>query len=115
MRRPASSTLLPVALVLLSALALGLRALHYAQVFPGDGSVDLMIADSAYHARRALFSFVNFPSVLVFDSYMAFPDGARVPMPPLYDWSLAAVARLFGDEESRLIAPAVDQSVFLID
>jgi asparagine N-glycosylation enzyme membrane subunit Stt3 len=73
-----------------------LRGLGIGEVFPGDGLVDLDVADAAYHARRALFSFVNFPAVLVWDSYIAHPDGAAVPMPPLYDWALAAVARAFG-------------------
>jgi len=90
-------TRIPLQLFLLAALAVAVRGLGIAQVFPGGGWVELETGDSAYHARRALWSFVNFPSVLVFDSYMSYPGGAVVPMPPLYDWALGGLARLFGD------------------
>ena len=60
-------------------------------------SVQFALTDASYHARRALYSFVNFPAILSFDPYIAYPDGAPVPIPPLYDWMLAGVARLFGD------------------
>lgn len=84
----------------IALLALALRAVGYDAVFPGHGLVELAPADSSIHARRALYSFRNFPAVLTFDPYMAWPDGARVPMPPLYDWLLGGVARLFGDSEA---------------
>ena len=88
---------LPLQLFFLAALAVAVRGLGVAQVFPADGWVEIETGDSAYHARRALWSFVNFPSVLIFDSYISYPGGAVVPMPPLYDWALGGVARLFGD------------------
>jgi dolichyl-diphosphooligosaccharide--protein glycosyltransferase len=69
-------------------------------VFLGDGEVLIEIRDASIHARRALFSFVNFPAILNWDPYLAYPTGAPVPMPPLYDWTLAAVARAFGDSLS---------------
>jgi len=78
------------------AVAVGIRALRFEVAFPGDGTVQFTSDDATYHARRALYSFVNFPSVLDFDPYIAYPDGAPVPWPPLYDWALAGVARLFG-------------------
>jgi asparagine N-glycosylation enzyme membrane subunit Stt3 len=78
-------------------LALAVRCLEVGQVFGVGDEVFLGIGDSAYHARRALFSFVNFPAVLYRDPYLAYPDGAVVPMPPLYDWMVGALARLFGD------------------
>ena len=76
--------------------AWGVRSLVVASVFLGDGTVLLGLDDSAYHARRALYSFVNFPAILHFDSYIAYPDGSPIPSPPLYDWLLGGVARLFG-------------------
>ncbi len=79
------------------ALALGIRALRFDAAFPDEGIVRFAIHDASYHARRALYSFVNFPAVLTFDPYIAYPDGAPVPIPPLYDWMLAGTARLFGD------------------
>jgi asparagine N-glycosylation enzyme membrane subunit Stt3 len=90
----------PCALALLgiAALALVLRSLDAPFVFVGD-DVILDAFDGAYHARRALYSFLRFPQVLSFDPLMRYPDGAPVPLPPLYDWLLAAVARLFGDDE----------------
>lgn len=79
------------------ALAIAARLLNLPVVFV-DGDVYLAMWDASYHARRALYSFQAFPKILYFDPYLAFPDGAPVPMPPLYDWLLAAVARLFGDD-----------------
>ena len=79
--------------------AWGIRSLIAPNVFIGDGVVLLGIDDSAYHARRALYNFVNFPAILQFDPYMAYPDGSAIPFPPLYDWLLAGVARLFGRSE----------------
>jgi dolichyl-diphosphooligosaccharide--protein glycosyltransferase len=79
------------------ALALGIRALRFETAFPDDGRVQFALADASYHARRALYSFVNFPAILTFDPYIAYPEGAQVPIPPLYDWMLAGVARLFGE------------------
>ncbi|MBW2390998.1 MAG: glycosyltransferase family 39 protein [Deltaproteobacteria bacterium] len=76
--------------------ALVVRSLGVADVFLSDDMVLLGLNDGAYHARRAYYSFVNFPSILYFDPYMAFPDGSPVPWPPLYDWAIAGVARIFG-------------------
>jgi len=64
-----------------------------------DGDVLLAMWDGSYHARRALWSFANFPRVLFHDPYLAFPGGSAVPMPPLPDWTLAALARLSGGGE----------------
>ena len=86
-----------VGLLAAFALALGIRALRFDGAFPDEGIVRFALHDASYHARRALYSFVNFPAVLTFDPYIAYPDGAPVPIPPLYDWLLAGVARLFGD------------------
>jgi hypothetical protein len=90
----------PVALALgaAGALALGLRALGLERVFSSDGRILLALHDCCYHARRALYSFEHFPAVLELDPFIAFPGGAVVPMPPLYDWALAGVALLFGTE-----------------
>jgi dolichyl-diphosphooligosaccharide--protein glycosyltransferase len=92
--------LVAIALALVMLLALSLRISNRDEVFTGSEGALIRAGDASYHARRALYSFVNFPAVLTFDSYVAWPDGATVPMPPLYDWTLAAVARLFGDTEA---------------
>lgn len=65
-------------------------------VFAADGHVLLEPWDGSYHARRALYTFENFPAVLRFDPYLDYPDGAVVPVAPLYDWLLGGVARGFG-------------------
>ncbi len=75
-----------------------LRSTGFFDVFPGEGAVILGLDDAQFHARRALYSFVNFPAVLEFDWFLAYPDGAPAPVPPLFDWATAAVARLLGDE-----------------
>jgi asparagine N-glycosylation enzyme membrane subunit Stt3 len=80
-------------------VALLLRSLAAPWVFI-DGDVMLDPWDGAYHVRRAFYSFINFPSILYFDAYLRFPDGAPVPFPPLYDWGVAAVARFLGDSEA---------------
>jgi asparagine N-glycosylation enzyme membrane subunit Stt3 len=57
-----------------------------------------------YHLRRIWFSVVNFPASLAFDSYMNHPLGAPAVWPPLFDWSIAAVAR-------ALVGPAEQGAV----
>jgi len=91
-------------LLLACLLALFLRATNLARVFPpdgvlpSDGWIVLGTDDSYFHARRALYSFENFPAVLEFDRYLAYPRGAAQPSPPLHDWLIAGTARLFGDD-----------------
>lgn len=96
-RRRAGRAVVWLALAGALATALALRSFAFTQVIAPDGGVCFEASDGAYHARRALYSFVHFPAVLAFDSYIAFPDGAAVPMPPLYDWLLGGLARAFGD------------------
>jgi len=94
-----------VALVLLACLVgLLLRATNVASVFPSDGVpaadgwIGLGKDDSYFHARRALYTFENFPATLEFDRYLAYPRGAAQPSPPLHDWLIAGTARLFGKD-----------------
>src|SRR5512134_1537401 len=103
MARPAA----PCALLLLTALAFCIRALWLGDAFGPEGAVHFWGPDAAYHARRALYSFMRFPEVLWFDPYLAFPKGAIVPMPPLFDWAIAAVARCFGESEQAFERVAV--------
>jgi dolichyl-diphosphooligosaccharide--protein glycosyltransferase len=77
-------------------VAIAARSLGLEQVFLGDGTVVFNFADAFYHARLALFSFENFPRILAFDSCLNFPHGAPTGYPPLWDWTVAGVARLFG-------------------
>ena len=81
-----------------------LRATNLENVFPPDGAllsdgwVLLGVDDSYIHARRALYTVENFPTILEFDHYLAYPRGAAQPSPPLHDWLIAGVARLLGDD-----------------
>lgn len=95
-----------ILVVLLGALAWMLRALGLEVVFPGDGTTVFLSWDSYYHARRAVFGLANFPHVLAFDPYLSHPDGAIVPWPPLYDFLLAAAAKLAGAGPERFDAVA---------
>jgi dolichyl-diphosphooligosaccharide--protein glycosyltransferase len=78
------------------ALALGIRSLGFEFVFVGD-EVVFPPADAQYHLRRAFYTFVNFPAVLLFDPYINYPGGASVPWAPLFDFVLGSVARLLAD------------------
>ena len=91
-RTPSRWPLLALALLLAAAL----RTVGFEEVFLADGTVAFAFGDAFYHARRALWSFENFPRVLFFDACLNHPDGSVVPHPPLLDWSVAAVARAFG-------------------
>ncbi|MGE4652536.1 MAG: hypothetical protein AAEJ53_16745 [Myxococcota bacterium] len=96
-KRPASRLEI-AALIGACGVGLLLRALNFPVIFPAEGDVLLGLDDAQFHARRALYSFVNFPAVLDFDWFLAFPDGAAAPVPPFFDWATAGVARLFGDD-----------------
>ncbi len=83
--------LLPWALLFGSAVVL--RALRLGLVFV-DGEVRFpMGEDELYHLRRIWFSVVHFPATLAFDLYMNHPEGAAPIWPPLFDWTVAALAR----------------------
>lgn len=90
------------ALIAACGVGLLLRCLAYHSVFAENGDVLLGLDDAQFHARRALYSFVNFPAVLDFDWFLAYPDGAPSPVPPFFDWATAGVARLFGNDTRTL-------------
>ncbi|MCP4006450.1 MAG: hypothetical protein GY725_19910 [bacterium] len=94
-----SRTLQIVGIVFVVLIAFVVRAAGLEFVLVGD-EVIMAYGDGMYHARRALFSFVNFPAVLWYDSYINYPDGAPVMVPPLLDWIVAGVARLFGTSQT---------------
>ena len=74
--------------------AIVFRALRFGLIFGAGGVQFPHGADEMYHMRRIWFSVVNFPASLDFDRYVDFPHGARCVWPPLFDWCIAAVARL---------------------
>jgi dolichyl-phosphooligosaccharide-protein glycotransferase len=89
-------------LLVIAGLAFAVRAAQFPQILLDDGEVVLRLDDSQYHARRALYTYVNFPRVLERDRYLNFPKGADVPWPPLYDFALGALGRLLADRPEGL-------------
>ena len=77
----------------LGLLALLVRALPFPTVFAPSG-VHPSGPDAYYHLRRIAYTVVGFPRFLDFDPYVAFPDGGRPIWTPLFDFALAALARL---------------------
>jgi dolichyl-diphosphooligosaccharide--protein glycosyltransferase len=90
-----------IALLCICAIGFALRASGFEWVFVGD-EVHLVIGDGHYHARMALYSLANFPSLLGFDPYVKFPDGAAPQTPPFPAWVLAALAQLLGGAPATL-------------
>lgn len=86
-----SSGSVVLALCAVAVLVLVVRLLGFEEVLQ-DGSVVFPPADPQYHLRRAFYSFVNFPDVLLFDVYINHPGGAAISWPPLYDLAIAGVA-----------------------
>lgn len=84
-------------LIALGVVVVAVRGVGFEHVFSKDvDGVVLTIDDAQYHARRAGYTYENFPAVLSFDPYLNFPRGAPVPWPPLYDFALGAAGRLVG-------------------
>ena len=88
-----------LALGALMILAVLIRSLGFEFVFVGD-HVTFPPADAQYHLRRALYTFAQFPAVLLFDPYINFPGGAPVPWPPLFDFLLGGAARLLANDHA---------------
>lgn len=85
-------------LPLLLVAAFLVRSIGFELVFLDDGSLVYGSPDAFYHARRVFFTFTHFPSFLIRDPCINFPDGAVITHPPLHDWGVAAIARLFGSD-----------------
>ena len=80
---------------LAAAMAVGvaLRLSTRPQLTAG-GRTHVLGSDDAYHMRRARFAVENFPSTILFDPLMNFPEGGVPIWPPLFDLALAAPSRL---------------------
>ncbi|MDP6979907.1 MAG: glycosyltransferase family 39 protein [Myxococcota bacterium] len=79
--------------------ALFIRALGFEQVFTEEGAA-FAPADATYHMRRAFYTFANFPETLLHDPLLNFPGGVNVPWPPLFDWIVGGVAKLFASDQA---------------
>ena len=98
-----------VGLLVLCGLVVSARGVGFEKIFDREAGVVLLAMDDAqYHARRAAHTAEHFPEVLWFDPFLNYPSGAFVPWPPLYDFGLGALGRLFGDLDAVLAwAPVV--------
>ncbi|NOZ20190.1 MAG: hypothetical protein GXP25_03785 [Planctomycetes bacterium] len=76
-------------------LALLTRIWDWGRFFQG-GHFLPCCPDSYYHMRRIFLIQSHFPWVPHFDSYIAYPYGAEVFWPPLFDWGIACLAMAFG-------------------
>ena len=81
------------AMLAILLLALALRALGFEWVFVDGDTVVFPPSDAQYHVRRSLYAWLNFPRVLLSDSYINYPGGAAISWPPLFDFVVSAVAR----------------------
>jgi dolichyl-diphosphooligosaccharide--protein glycosyltransferase len=83
----------------------------WSAVFPG-GPVQFLVADPYYHMRRIQYAVRHFPTILEFDPFVNFPDGAPIYWPQGFDLMLAAAARFLVPDAStpgveRLCALAI--------
>ena len=95
---------LPAYLGVMSVLAVVVRLLPWrASISPNH--VLFIQPDAYYHLRRATIMVRNFPLYPTIDSYMAYPQGAEPPWPPLYDFFIAlfSMAAGLGDPSDRTI------------
>lgn len=76
-------------------LGFAVRGQTFQHVFRGDAVV-FPLGDSYYHLRRAEYTVLHAPDVLLFDPLVNHPDGAWIPWPPLHTLLLAGVGRAIG-------------------
>jgi dolichyl-diphosphooligosaccharide--protein glycosyltransferase len=104
---PRKSIWVGVALLGLFGVAFVLRASGFEWVFTDGDTVVFAPGDAQYHVRRSLYAWLNLPRVLLWDSYINYPEGAAISWPPLFDFTVAALARMFaGDETSFQVVAA---------
>jgi hypothetical protein len=80
-------------------LALLLRVGTAPEVFGSDpvqrDRVVLDGTDGYYHLRRASLTLAHWPRVPQRDAFLAPPIGGRISWPPLFDWTLAGLAKVY--------------------
>ncbi|KXS45448.1 MAG: dolichyl-diphosphooligosaccharide--protein glycosyltransferase [Methanohalophilus sp. T328-1] len=82
-------------LLFLVLASFAIRAISSLTVF-ADGKVTFTGMDPFYHMRRIIYTTLNFPSTLTFDSYLNYPYGFDIGWPPLYDQAAALFAMVLG-------------------
>lgn len=85
--------ILGICLLLIVILAAWLRiVLPYDAVF-GSGEVRFLTVDAYAHMRMADWCYDNFPSVMKYDAYLTYPDGAVIGARPMLSFIIAAIAK----------------------
>lgn len=84
-----------LAAVLIVLVALAARFSTFRQVFTPLGLI-FPETDPFYHARRILLALQHFPRVIQFDSYVNFPEGARIIWPVGFDLAMAVLGAAAG-------------------
>ena len=77
-------------------LGLAVRLVPWGMTFTSDGVRFRSDTDPYYHALRAQRTVAQWPHVPWTDDGMNAPYGAWIPWPPLFDFVIAALSRLFG-------------------
>ena len=101
-----ASLLTAIAILVVALVA---RFSTFDQVFTPLGLV-FPETDPFYHARRILLALRHFPSVIQFDAYVNFPEGARIVWPAGFDLAMAALGAAVGglkDPDRAINAAAI--------
>lgn len=81
-------------LFLVLVVAAAARLGTWGDVFTDQGTL-LGGTDGYYHLRRAYLVTQDWPTVIQFDHLMSVPEGARIQWPPLLDFLLGTVTKVF--------------------
>ena len=91
------------ALAGLLVLSFLIRCLRFRQVI-GSDSVYFFGTDPFYHMRRIFVTLANYPHVPPFDYYVNFPEGSYIVWPAGFDFILATIILLLGQDASATLA-----------
>lgn len=85
-----------VGVLAVTLLGLAVRLVPWGMTFTPEGVRFRSDSDPYYHALRAGRTLGHFPDVPWTDPAMNFPYGAEIPWPPLFDFAVAAGAKILG-------------------
>jgi asparagine N-glycosylation enzyme membrane subunit Stt3 len=85
----------------IALVAVFVRCLPWEHIFT-DAGVILPGVDPYYHLWHARLLAENFPSIVMTDPFLAYPAGAHMPWPPVFD-GLLAIPILLGAGEQALL------------
>ncbi len=91
------------AIIILMLGAFIFRCLRYHQVM-GTKDVYFFGTDPFYHMRRIFLTLADYPHVPIFDYYVNFPGGNSIIWPASFDFLLATIALILGQDASATLA-----------